>query len=327
MGGEMEKSSITDRIDRAESFLLDCTRDGLAHSYDVTKNIWVKPYPEVTGYLLSYFAQSYKELPIKIKVATDHLVDIQHDNGGYRSFFKPKYLFSFDTAQILHRMLSVYLRTNENKYLKSAEKCIDFLYSMQRDNGSICGIYDINKQTNVDEAGGFYKGDSRHTLQCKNIEGLLLFHKVTGDERAMLMASKLRDFCKSSEYNSATHPFGYYLEGLLAHGDVEFVKGKLREIASYQLHKNGFIPYSKDLPYAYVSGSAQVAVLMYKLGMKNYALNICNWLNKVQDNHSCGGLFQYANQDSSLNTAVHTEINSWGTKYFCELNRLVLEYI
>lgn len=47
-------------IEQAERFLNSCVFDGLAHSYDVNNGIWVKPYPEVTGYLLNYFFSQTK---------------------------------------------------------------------------------------------------------------------------------------------------------------------------------------------------------------------------------------------------------------------------
>jgi hypothetical protein len=45
----------------------------------------------------------------------------------------------------------------------------------------------------------------------------------------------------------------------------------------------------------------------------------------IQSNHDSGGLFQYANADGSLNHDVHTEINSWGTRYYAQLERLFEE--
>ena len=42
-------------VKRGENYLLDCVFDGLAHSYDVLTKSYVKPYPEVTGYVIKYF--------------------------------------------------------------------------------------------------------------------------------------------------------------------------------------------------------------------------------------------------------------------------------
>lgn len=42
-------------VARGEGFLKNCMFDGLAHSYDVAEQRYVKPYPEVTGYIIKYF--------------------------------------------------------------------------------------------------------------------------------------------------------------------------------------------------------------------------------------------------------------------------------
>lgn len=320
----MDKTSIKNRINRAEEFLLRCSEGGLARSYDVVTNVWCKPYPEVTGYLLSYFSKTHSILPPQIITATDHLVSIQSPNGGFKSFYDNSPLFSFDTFQILHGLLSVYLKTKKTKYLEASIKCLYFLESMQKSDGSMYCIYDTNRNLKIDEYAGFYQGQTRHSIQCKNIEGLLLAYNALGEKKYKAMADNLYNFCIKSDYNISTHPLGYYLEGLLAYGSTENVKKLLLEIVVPQIRDNGFLPYSKGLQYAYVSGSVQIAILLYKSDLKEYSFRILEWANRVQDNHKCGGLFQYANEDGSLNNAVHTEINSWGTKYFCELNRILL---
>ena len=45
----------------------------------------------------------------------------------------------------------------------------------------------------------------------------------------------------------------------------------------------------------------------------------------VQEKDNSGGLFQYADMYGDLDNHVHTEINSWGTKYFCELEQIIEE--
>jgi hypothetical protein len=117
---------------------------------------------------------------------------------------------------------------------------------------------------------------------------------------------------------------GYFLEGLMAYGKNDIVFDILSKKIIPRVQKNGFISYSEELSYSYVSGSVQLGILLYKNGYKEQAYSIAKWSSIVQDNHESGGLFQYANSDATLNYDVHTEINSWGTKYYCELNRLLL---
>ena len=71
-----------ERVERAEAFLLSALRGGLAHSYDVKSKQWVKAYPEVTGYVVSYFSKFCASLPSSVVAAANRLSAIQYKNGG-----------------------------------------------------------------------------------------------------------------------------------------------------------------------------------------------------------------------------------------------------
>jgi hypothetical protein len=88
---------------------------------------------------------------------------------------------------------------------------------------------------------------------------------------------------------------------------------------------NGYIAYTPELEYAYVSGVIQLGILLFKLGYVEEARKIRAYGRTVQEKDTCGGLFQYADSEGNLDHHVHTEVNSWGTKYFCELERLMLD--
>ena len=111
---------------------------------------------------------------------------------------------------------------------------------------------------------------------------------------------------------------------MLAGGHSATVKNILNEYFLNRINNNGFISYSPDLDYSYVSGSVQIGILCYKVGYIEYAKKIYDWACLVQDNHYSGGLFQYANYDGKINDSIHAEINSWGTKYFIELAQLLI---
>lgn len=309
-------------IKSAENFLLSCINN-VAYSYDVTKNIWIKPYPEVTGYLLSYFANYHNVVPKKIIDAAQYLQTIQHSCGGYYSFDKVDVLYTFDTAQIMHGFISLYRKFDKKEYLNVAIKCADFIIRLQNEDGSINPMYDPNTSTIIKKGKGFYSSGVEFVIQTKNIEGFLLLYDVTNNDKYKYVADIIYKFSMNIKPIELTHPLGYYLEGLLAAQDYSRVKKHLEDVI-LRIKSNGFLSYSPELSYSYVSGSAQVAILLYKCDFKKDARKILDWLRLVQSNHSCGGLFQYANIDGTLNKDVHTEINSWGTKYFCELERLFI---
>lgn len=129
-------------VKRAEEFLLECVFDGLAHSYDVVLKKYVKPYPEVTGYVIKYFCDSKENVPKNIVKAADKLVKLQDKaTGGFVNFSDRNALFAFDTSQILIGLAAIYEKTGKENYKKAAIKAGDFLLMMQQGNGAIVPIY------------------------------------------------------------------------------------------------------------------------------------------------------------------------------------------
>lgn len=309
-------------IARAEKFLLDCIINGLAHSYDTRTNKWVKPYPEATGYLLSFFS-SRNPLPNKIVNAVKKLKEIQDSKtGGFCSFEHKSLLYTFDTGQIMHGFCSLYIKHKKQGYLDLAMSCGNFLLLMQLNCGAMFPLYDKERRIKyaLKDAGW---GKSFSYIQVKNVEGLFLLHEITGDNKWLTSAKRLCEWGKKNIDLTYTHPSAYLLEGLLAMGETDFVRNNLEEHIIPRIRRNGFIPYSEKLRYAYTSGSIQMAILLYKVGFQDYAQLILDWARRVQLKHDSGGLFQYANYDATLNEEVHAEINSWGTKYFVELKELL----
>ena len=55
--------SLNQYVEKGEYYLQKCVFKGLAHSYDVSSGKYVKPYPEVTGYVIKYFCDNYEVIP------------------------------------------------------------------------------------------------------------------------------------------------------------------------------------------------------------------------------------------------------------------------
>ena len=308
-------------IQQGEKFLRDCIFDGLAHSYDVIKKEYVKPYPEVTGYVIKYFCDHHM-LINEMEEAGEYLISLQDEIGGWSSFYAQWNLYAFDTAQILIGLCALYQETKNKKYLESALQGGRFLKFMQMENGAFIPIYnrklkqkDANKKI-YDIWNGPFSG-----LMCKLTEAYDILYLLTQEKEFLLAKEKTADFYEKAEYIEYTHPMGYWLEGLYAAERYEKIEEVLTKHVLPDIRENGFIPYRKDLPYAYVSGSIQLGIILQKMGYRKEAELIKAYGRKVQACHVCGGLFQYADSQGALDKHVHTEINSWGTKYFCELER------
>lgn len=315
---------MNEYILKAERFLESCVFDGLAHSWDVVEKRYVKPYPEVTGYAIKYFCDHYSSIPENIVRAADHLVELQDSQmGGIRSFEESHILYAFDTAQVLIGLCAIYSKTENDKYLKSALFAGDFLLASQEQNGAFKPIYNkaIEAWVIRDETYNLWNGPYSG-LMCKLTEGLECLYKYSGDTKYKFSKEKAASFYQNAKYIEYTHPLGYWLEGCYEAGKKELVKKVIEEKVLKRIHSNGYIAYKEDLPYAYVSGVIQLGIILYKMEYEEYALKIRNYGRLVQSHHISGGLFQYASKEGVLDHHVHTEINSWGTKYFCELERL-----
>lgn len=314
-------------VENGEKFLRECLFDGLAHSYDIESGTYVKPYPEVTGYLLSYFCENYNTVDEQIIEATDKLLELQDPHvGGYATFYDKNTLFSFDTSQILIGLINVYKITNERKYYDAALFAGEFLLMMQCDNGAIIPTYSVKRRERYinDSQYEIWNG-SWSGLMCKLTEGFDALYSVSNDERFLIAKNKAADFYAKSEYIECSHPLGYWLEGLYAGGKHEIVDKILREKVIPRIQSNGYISYADKYDFAYVSGTIQLGIMLYKMGYIEMAQKICEYGEEVQRHHESGGLFQYANSDGSVNCSIHGEQNSWGTKYFCQLERLIGE--
>lgn len=312
-------------VEKGENYLRNCVFKGLAHSYDVPNGKYVKPYPEVTGYVIEYFCNNCAAVPKNIIRAADNLVRIQDKKvGGYTSFGDKDTLFSFDTSQILIGLAALYKKTGKSKYREAAIRGGDFLLMMQMENGAIAPIYNrarkeiiISTQT-YSIWNGPWSG-----LMCKLTEGFQALYDLTSDDRYLDAKKKTAEFYEKAEYIECTHPLGYWLEGLYEAGKSEKVEDILKTNVLPRIRDNGYIPYREDLEYAYVSGVIQLGIILFKMGHIEEAKKIRAYGRLVQSKGIDGGIFQYADADGNLDNHVHTEINSWGTKYFCQLERLL----
>lgn len=312
-------------IELGENFLENCVFDGLAHSYDVKNKKYVKPYPEVTGYILKYFSDYHDYIENNIIEAANYLVEIQDKHvGGYYSFDNKNILYSFDTAQITRGLLALYKKMGKKKYLDAALLGGEFILNSQESCGFFKPYYksNINGWVIRDETYEMWNGPTSG-LMCKLTEVLVDLYEVSGDERFMTALNRAADFYEKVEYIEYSHPLGYWMEGLLAAGKTKKVKNVVEKYVLNRVKENGFISYTNDISYAYVSGTIQLGIILYKLGYVETAVKIRNYGRTVQAMHESGGLFQYANMDGTQNNCIHSEINSWGTKYFCELERLL----
>ena len=158
---------------------------------------------------------------------------------------------------------------------------------------------------------------------CKLTEGFQALYDLSNDEKYLMAKVKAADFYADAEYIECTHPLGYWLEGLYEGGKYDKVNEILKEKVIPRIRDNGYIAYREDLDYAYTSGIVQLGIILYKCGFTDEAESIRSFTRTVQSNHNSGGIIQYCDDEGAPDNHIHREINSWGTKYFCELERIM----
>lgn len=310
---------ILDRSEKkAVSFLKTCVRNGLAHSFDTVSNKWIKPYPEVSGYLLSFFCKTVEDNIVASKIGKC-LLRLQRECGGWRSFYG-KEVFVFDTAQIGQGLLNWYIICEKKQILDACIRASEFIINMQNPDGSFFPLYSEKNREKISLGETWGNSFSPINVKCVEFLNQMTIMGFADYSNQIYSACKWTLEQPQIEYS---HPGAYSLEGLISVGHIEDVTQRIERYFKPFIEKNGFLPYKLGLSYAYVSGSIQIGIICCNLGLIDEAIRIYEWARKVQSSHYSGGLYQYANRDGSINNEIHGEINSWGTKYYVELIQLL----
>ena len=313
LGKEDNPSRTRDLRIKLEGFLSDSLKNGLAHSWDSDLKAWIKPYPEVTGYLLSYFS-SKSILKLDLTSSVDRLRSIQNENGSWPSFYGDQRLgYTFDTTQILHGLLS--LSDFEAWDIEpTIERAISFLISRFRGNFPYATSSDIpfiRKKISLSNwAYDFTPINFKMSelLEFSNLQnfrgGDKLIKKILGMKKVVSKIPQIQE----------SHPGGYQLEGILALGDKNVVH---RRLSKYFLPNSyGQVVAHPNSNFSYNSGSAQIGILWAKCGDIDIAQSICDYL--LTQVESWRDDMRTLPQYSGINPP-HREYSTWGIKYLCEL--------
>ncbi len=296
-------------------YLLKCVRGGLAHSYDMRTEAWVKPYPEVTGYVLSYFAQRSLEHEL-CRTMADRLAGLQREDGGWATF-DGQHSFFFDTIQIVHGLLDYYLATGEHSFAPAIERGLSHLKRRIIFGRALSSTDRLRSFPSMQNIFGWAHGDTPINTKIFEIEGKA--QKVVPS----FGLQGLRGWARRSRQIQSTHPGGYQIEGLVAMGDHSLALDRLRATFLPGIDAQARLPYHPGLEYEYNSGSVQIGILLFQCGIYGPAEAILNAnVAKVSHGKTMGGLPQFS---SIISTAElpHYEVNSWGTKYLLELSELI----
>jgi hypothetical protein len=293
------------------------TIDGLANSYCLKTNVFCKPYPEVTGYILHLFSILNIERPL-LQQMVDKVCKYQNSSGAFRTFYDVRgYLF--DTSIILRGLIAAD-RVGIKVPKASIENAYDYILNASRSK-----FWYADQVTVKDYYFRLMGNDSwswgRTPINLKISEAIKDYDSTYSEYRTPIgfyddLYSNL-----NTKIIRHTHPSGYQLEGLLSLGktsDARFI------FDSYfkDNFESGYLAYAPGLDYEYTSGTIQLGIVAYKLGYLDISEEVYNRFACVLSIY--GLLPQYLNLNYELN-GPHSECNVWGAKYLIELEKMLKE--
>ena len=174
---------------------------GAVHSfYDEKKDEYGFLYPEITGYFTSAlrFLHSIDENPDYISLAknsADWLINVEKTHGGIiqginKDNSSEKLVYSFDTGICATGILDCYALTQEEKYLKFAQKLIDWISKEAlQENGIIQPVKDLSTNNFFEDTKLWYKQPG--CLHLKTAIPFLKLYQITKDDSKLSIAKKI----------------------------------------------------------------------------------------------------------------------------------------
>jgi len=295
------KKKVTDRSrENAVSWFYNNAIEGEGFPVSTGQNI---SYPEVTGYIIPTLFQAGEK-----KFARDlalWLISVQHPDGA---FCAPDGIpYTFDTGQVLRGLLSVLDDMPQVK--EHTIKACDWILTQIQPDGRITtpstDMWRLPEDKMVNDNIHLY-------VLPPLVEAGRRFGKseyVDASNRALTYYKKHLDLIS---FNTLSHFFGYVMEALCDLGEKDLAKKGMEQIASLQKF-NGSLPAYKDVGWVCAPGTAQLAIVWYKLGMSDRGDAALRYLKRIQNDS--GGFF--GSYGKGANYFPREEL-PWAVKYFLD---------
>ncbi|MBL8012327.1 MAG: methyltransferase domain-containing protein [Candidatus Omnitrophica bacterium] len=253
------------------------------------------PYLEVTGYLIPTLMDA-GEYALAEQYA-EFLAYMQRPNGSFAGADGREYIF--DSGQVLRGLAKA--STRWERFRPVAKKTADYLTSMMQDSGRLPAIYD---------------GDVPEAVHVFVLPALVQAGEVLGDNRYADFAYRSINFYKNAsaslDKKYLTHFLGYIIDGFLDLGEKDFVLSVVQEVFSRQ-KGDGSISAYPNTSWVCSVGLAQLAIIAYKLNMRQQADKAMQWLLKHQN--QSGGF--WGSYGFGAKYFPKDEI-SWANKFFID---------
>lgn len=261
---------------------------GVSGGYSLEKS-WLPPYPETTGYIIptfikySEFTKDAQFLNRAIQMA-DWELKIQLDNGAVRGGMGiSEYPIVFNTGQVILGWVSIYEKTNIQKYLSAAIKAADWLLSVQDEDGcwrkftymNIVHSYNSRVAWSLLKVYEHSYNEIYKNSALKNIKWALSRVEENGWIQNMSFFSDDQPFTHTIAYTlRGLHESSYYFDNELKEQIQNIVFNALVNITK-SFRKNNknslFIPakynnqwQGAENHYSCLTGNAQLGILFHK---------------------------------------------------------------
>lgn len=257
------------------------------------------PYLEVTGYLIPTLVAA-GELSLAEQYA-EFLSYMQRGNGAFAGADGKEYVF--DTGQVLRGLLAA--TQQWDRYRPFAQKAADYIVSCVAPDGRISAHYEYE----IPEAIHVYV--LWPLVEASRILGKPEYRQAAGKVLAHYKGREdaLRDTC-------LTHFLAYILDGFIEMGETEFVAGSVRKLFASQ-RRDGSVPAMPDVRWTCTVGLAQLAIIGYKLNMREPADRAMDYLCRIQNRS--GGFHGSAGWKGEY---FPREEISWANKFFLDAIQL-----
>lgn len=266
-----------------------------------------EPYPEVTGYIVPTLlncGEEGRELAIDLN---RWLMSIQQDDGGFLGADGRKEPYLFDTAQVMRGLLAI------SDLVPAAElalrRAADWMVATADDHGVI-------RPASNSPWTRWYGDHISEDIHLYALQPLLDAGRRFGENRYIGAVQQSIDYYVSKRdllrFRMLTHFYGYILEALVDLGLRDAALQGLQDILRSQ-DPSGAIPAVPGAKWFCAPGSAQLAIVGYKLGLFEFADRTLNFLQLHQ--MPSGGFLGSYGPDAAYSPTAEL---SWAVKYFLD---------
>ena len=317
---------------------------------------WTKGYPEVTGYIIPTFWDSYHlygedSFHQRVIRMADWEVSIQNPNGGWEGFYEGdgQPTVVFNTGQVLRGLIRTYKETRDEKYLKSAIRGADWIVQNQDPDGSwttsnfkkMKRVYDTYVSAPLASLYAITGDSDYKNAALRNCEFAIAHQRKNG----------WFDLFDNTIYNNeapVTHTLSYTIDGLIETGDILGEKSLIQAgtlAADAMMHKAEILPFlpgrldhnwKKRANYVCNTGCAQLGIILMRLyDMSNDArylncsLKLADFLGYIQALNSVGKDRRGGISGSYPVWGFYCPLKypSWASKYYIDLLHRIARYV